>query len=251
MANVLIENVRLNDALEVSLDPHADGRLNASLVGFWSAMTPSGEAHRNITLRKVVAMRTLRDGINVHGHVVGFVGEDLHFENQGDDVRAFAGTWVHSSKSACRCGQVFAVWGAGGGDVNQTGFSKPYAKCGLTNTPATDVSFTRTFAKGISDWSSCAHVFGAGTVTYDQLVCCDLNGYPALSLDSTFCPDYSRADVTLDRLAWYDGHGRGRCTGSQEAMGKGGGLTAGLDCRHPADKCGRSECRTGGRSGPQ
>ena len=47
------------------------------------------------------------------------------------------------------------------------------------------------------------------------------------------------------------GHGQGRCTGSQEAMGKGGELTAGLDCRHPADKCGRSECRTGGRTGPQ
>ena len=112
VANVLIENVRLNDALDVSLDPHADGRLNASLVGFWSAMTPSGEAHRNITLRKVVAMRTLRDGVNVHGHVVGFVAEDLHFENQGDDVRAtIAGTWVHSSKvhvvadRSSRCGE--------------------------------------------------------------------------------------------------------------------------------------------------
>jgi len=58
---------------------------------------------------------------------------------------------------------VFAVWGAGGGAaVDQTGFDPPYAKCGLSNAPASDVVFRRTFAKGISDWSSCAHLFGAG-----------------------------------------------------------------------------------------
>ena len=41
-------------------------------------------------------MHTERDGINVHGRVEGWVGEDLHFESAGDDV--------------------FAVWGAGGGE---------------------------------------------------------------------------------------------------------------------------------------
>ena len=42
----------------------------------------SGAAHTNVTLRRIVAMRTLRDGVNVHGAVVGWTGEDLHFENQ-------------------------------------------------------------------------------------------------------------------------------------------------------------------------
>jgi hypothetical protein len=233
VSNVLVENVRLNDILNVSLDPHASGDyVRASLVGFWSAMTPSGEPHRDVALRRVVAMRTVRDGINVHGNVINWTGTDLHFENTGDDV--------------------FAVWGAGGGDVDQLGFDAPYAKCGLTNAPATDVSFTRVFAKGISDWSSCGHVFGAGRVVYDQMACCDLNGYPAMSIDSTFCPSYAHANVTLENLQWFDGKAKDMCEGGggggnrQDALGVGGKLTAGLDCTRSAAKCGHSNCHIGG-----
>lgn len=125
----------------------------------------------------------------MHGHVDGWTGTDLHFENQGDDV--------------------FAVWGAGGGDsTDQTGFSPPYAKCGLSNTPATNVVFRRTFAKGISDWSSCAHLFGAGTVLYDTMLCCSSplqsSPYPALQVASTFCADYPSANVTFKGLRWYN-----------------------------------------------
>ena len=127
VANVVIEDVRLNDALDASMDPHAGAGERASWAAFWSAMPPvvaggaggskavagtnsssdlasgsgsgsgsglgaasdaahanviSGAAHANVTLRRVVAMRTLRDGVNVHGAVVGWTGEDLHFENQ-------------------------------------------------------------------------------------------------------------------------------------------------------------------------
>ena len=220
VSNVLIEDVRLNDALDTSMDPHAGAGERASWAGFWSAMPPvvagggvvggggasdggvggvvvggaetlaPGAAHTNVTLRRIVAMRTLRDGINVHGAVRGWTGEDLHFENQGDDV--------------------FAVWGAGGGaGVDQTGFSPPYAKCDLTNAPASDVVFRRTFAKGISDWSSCAHVFGAsGSVAYDTMLCCSspsqATPYPALQVAATFCASYEDANVSFRALRWYD-----------------------------------------------
>ena len=189
-------------------------------------MTPSGEPHQNVALRRVVAMRTVRDGINVHGNVVNWTGSDLHFENTGDDV--------------------FAVWGAGGGNVDQLGFDAPYAKCGLTNTPATDVSFTRVFAKGISDWSSCGHVFGSGRVVYDQMACCDVNDYPAMSIDSTFCPAYAHANVTLDNLQWFDGNGKDRCDSTKDALGVGGKLTSGLECTRSKTICGYSNCHSGG-----
>lgn len=192
----------------------------SSWVGFWSAMTPSGEPHQNITFRKVVALRTGRDGINVHGNVINWTGEDLHFENTGDDV--------------------FAVWGAGGGkDVQQTGFyqqQKPYAPCMMSNPPATDIVFRRVFAKGISAWSSCAHTFGAGKVVYDQMMCCDNNGYPALQIDKTFCPTYPDANVSLSNLAWHDFQGQSLCQKGPSPVAQ----SVGLQCNSPADKCGSS-----------
>ena len=176
VANVLIENVRLNDIHDGSV----------SMSAFWSAMTPDDSPHRNITFRKIVVMRTDRDGINVHGHVVGWVGEDLHFENQGDDV--------------------YAVWGGGAGDVDQTGLGQPYAKCGLSNRQATDIVFRRVFAgAGTSGWSSCTHIFGSGRVVFDQVLCCSTpSQHPALTIDSTFCADYREGDVTFKGLRWYN-----------------------------------------------
>ncbi len=187
---VLIEDVRLNDLSE-----------QAGHSAFWSAMVPDGGAHRNVTLRRVVSMRTMRDGINVHGHVVGWLGEDLHFERCGDDV--------------------YAVWGAGGGaSVDQTGFDKPYVKCDLTNTPATDVVYRRTFAKPGGSWSSCSHVFGAGRVTFEQMLCCNTPQqayeYPALTVDSTFCPSYVNANVTFKGLRWYNHEAKDLCEPRQE-----------------------------------
>ena len=133
-------------------------------------------------------MRTKRDGINVHGHVVGWTGEDLHFENQGDDV--------------------YAVWGGGGGwNVPFSGLGGGEPKCGLSNTPASQVTFRRTFAgAGTSSWSSCAHIFGAGRVEYDQMLCCGTpSNHPALIIDGSFCPSYANADVSVRRLRWFRG----------------------------------------------
>ena len=266
VANVLIENVRLNDLSE-----------QAAQSAFWSAMTPDDTAHRNITFRKVVSMRTMRDGINVHGHVVGWLGEDLHFERCGDDV--------------------YAVWGAGGGaDVDQTGFDKPCApsrrescgphsggfpppldqpptpldqmaaarpwllllpstplypmaaarsearrpisrcadvKCGLTNRPATDIVYRRVFAKPGGSWSSCSHVFGAGRVAFEDMLCCNTPQqayqYPALTIDSTFCPSYANANVSFKGLRWFDDGHKDLCApgagGTTPVRAQAGGAT--------------------------
>ena len=185
VSNVLIEDVRLNDLSG-----------EASMSAFWSAMAPDDSAHRNITFRRIVSMRTARDGINVHGNVVGWTGEDLHFEDCGDDV--------------------FAVWGAGGGDdVDQTGFDPPYVKCRLTNRPATDVVFRRVFAKPGGSWSSCSHVFGSGRVLFDEMLCCHTTkqdwSYPALTVDSTFCPSYKDAAITFRQLRWFDYNANDLC----------------------------------------
>jgi hypothetical protein len=66
VSNVLIENVRLNDIVDDE----------ASLTAFWSAMPPDGSPHVNITFRRVACMRTKRDGINVHGQLIGWTGEE-------------------------------------------------------------------------------------------------------------------------------------------------------------------------------
>ena len=77
--------------------------------------------------------------------------------------------------------------------------------CGLNNTPATDVVFRRTFAgPGASSWSSCSHVFGAGRVSYEDMTCCrTTSNYPALIVDSSFCPDYTHGFITVKRLRWF------------------------------------------------
>ena len=185
ISNVTIQNVRLNDLVDGS----------ASWGAFWSAMAPDGSAHRNITFRKVVAMRTDRDGINVHGNVIGWLGEDLHFENQGDDV--------------------YAVWGAGGGyDVQFHGLGNPNdVACGLSNPPATDIVFRRLFAgPGSSPWSSCSHIFGSGRVEIHDLKCCSTkSNHPVLIVDSTFCPSYKQANVTVTGLQWYGDYGQDLC----------------------------------------
>ena len=132
--NVLAENLRLND-LKAE---------DSSNVGFWSSMTTDNSAHTNITLRKIVCMRTNQDGVNVHGSVVDWSGSDLHFENTGDDV--------------------FAVWGAGA-DTRTSGMGS--GKCPkMTNAPATRVSFDRIFARQKSggSYGTCLSIFGSRQV---------------------------------------------------------------------------------------
>jgi hypothetical protein len=113
----------------------------------------------------------------------------LHFENQGDDV--------------------YATWGAGGGaDVAEIGMGQEGIMCRLSNPPATDVVFRRVFAgAGTSSWSSCAHVFGAGTLLYEDMLCCSSPEWehPALTVEDAFCASYPHANITLRRLRWFKG----------------------------------------------
>ena len=83
-----------------------------------------------------------------------------------------------------------------------------FVRCGLTNSPATNVTYRNTFAKPGGSWSSCSHIFGAGTVLLEHMLCChtpqQAYQYPALSIDSTFCPSYTHANVTFRGLRWFD-----------------------------------------------
>ncbi len=178
--NVLVENLRLNDL-------RAD---EGSNVVFWSAMTMDDSAHTNVTVRKVVSMKTHVDGINVHGAVVNWAGSDIHIENTGDDV--------------------YAVWGAGA-DGHTSGMAS--GQCPpMTNAPATEVSFERLFARQKSGggYGTCMSLFGTGRVSVDQMVCCEEHSGGAqgiLNIEKDFCALYpaGQANITFGHASWFRG----------------------------------------------
>merc|ERR1711879_503319 len=118
-------------------------------------MTTDDSAHTNITFRKVVSMRTNQDGINVHGSVVNWHGEDLHFENTGDDV--------------------YAVWGGGAYATHTSGMPGSGNCPPMTNVPATQVSFHRLLAKQKSggSYGTCFSIFGGRLVDIADMTCCE------------------------------------------------------------------------------
>ena len=105
ISNVLIQNVRLSDAVkraEISqmkgncsegeaLD--ADGKhVRAHQVSVWLAKLPDSETGRNANVRidNLVSMNSRADGLNVHSAVDGLTLENGHIENSGDDC---IGVW--------------------------------------------------------------------------------------------------------------------------------------------------------------
>eukprot|EP00663_Eupelagonemidae_sp_cell21sb_P006471 gene6471-134_t len=185
--NVLIENVRCNDA-----------NAHKSPVAFWSAMAPDNAPHKNITLRRFASMKGARDGINVHGNVQGFLAEDIHIENGGDDI--------------------LGVWGAGG--------------LGVQNPVASGLRFRRVFGRydnNYNGWGDCAQLFGAGTVSFEDYTCCarakfdpnnNQNGKVALNLDNFNCcsPSYTHASkFTVTNLVWASNTGENWCKNPQTA----------------------------------
>ena len=48
-----------------------------------------------------------------------------------------------------------------------------------------------------------------------QMLCCATPqqdyDYPALTIDTTFCPNYTHADVTVKSLSWYKSDGEDIC----------------------------------------
>jgi hypothetical protein len=177
--NVLVENLRINDLRND--DPSF---LLNSKVAFWSSMTIDDSSHTNITLRQIFCAKTLRDGMNIHGRVVNFLGEDLHFENPGDDV--------------------YAVWGVG--DT-----TNPY--CPNKANLGTDISFNHIYARIKRGPGICAQVFGAKHVLYNNLTCCDRRPqgwpHPCFRKLSSYCGDNSQVikgyntRVVVKPVRWY------------------------------------------------
>jgi hypothetical protein len=140
VANVFIENVRLND-LYLPSDPSQYASGQASQVAVWTPMTNDGSAVTNITVRNLVSMLTRGDGINFHGNVQNSLVEDCHIENTGDDNYAFWGAYAENPS-----GVVFR------------------------NNVAVNPGVTRDYGYGV-----CAAIYGAKGVEITGLTCYDLS----------------------------------------------------------------------------
>jgi len=167
--NVLVENLRVN------IFGSDDTKVNNTL--FWSSMNINDNAHNNIYLRKIISMNTLADGINVHGNIQNFIGEDLHLENAKDDI--------------------VAIWGVGGGtDALSDSGTKVCPK--LTNTVASNISFNRIFAKpssGAQRVGDCYRVIGAKDVSFNNVTCC-ANDF--LGIIDTYCAKFPPTTAKID-----------------------------------------------------
>ena len=178
-------------------------------------------------------MKTAADGVNVHGSVVGFSGTDLHFENTGDDV--------------------YAVWGAGA-DTKTSGMAS--GRCPrLTNAPATDISFGRTFAKQQAGggYGTCTSIFGARKVTIDHMLCCeehDASDRQGLfNIEKDFCSAYPAGgtDIRVTHATWFNG-ARDLCQGSDVQFINDVGLHGTPLSKSPGlceDSTGKGLCSTG------
>ena len=109
--NVLVQNVRLSDAVKraeiAKMDGNcasgealdADGRhVAAHQVSVWVAKLPAAEAaqHTNVLIDNLVSMNSRADGLNVHGAVRGLVLRDGHIENSGDDCIGVWGSGIEN-----------------------------------------------------------------------------------------------------------------------------------------------------------
>jgi len=113
-ADVLIENVRLNDYLfkedsskvgaavpgnyECKTEKWSEeccfckpNGIRSSQVAVWVPASRNPEGSRNIVVRNLVASSTQADGINFHGKVTDSSVENAYIQNTGDDIYALWG----------------------------------------------------------------------------------------------------------------------------------------------------------------
>jgi len=192
--HVLIEDVRLNDLNDESHRHPVAVTGNCSVTVFWSAMTPDDSPHSDITVRRIYSGTTYRDGVNVHGNVQNFLGEDLHFEYLGDDA--------------------FPIWGAGS----------------IGNTVADNITFRRVTAwypdEFDSRFGNCVQLFGVKRATYDHLRCCgsghwhpswdhsdpDLYQGHAFVVWNGFHADFKDTQLVINDFVWqFSKNGTDRC----------------------------------------
>jgi hypothetical protein len=182
VSNVLVENIRANMYTDNS------NNKNINRTFFWSSMNIKDQSHNNIILRRIVSLQTSADGINVHGNVQGFVGEDLYFENVKDDT--------------------VAIWGVGGGECAcNTHDSNPNGCPSISNTVASNIRFERVFARKSLNIGECYRIIGAKDVSFIDITCCDIS-YPnnptnLMGIMDTYCaqfPENSIIDISGGRV---------------------------------------------------
>jgi len=187
--NVLIEDIRLADGLA--------GYGVKTMLAAWSAFPPDGTPHKNLTIRRLVSMGSGKDGLNIHGPVDGFTGEDLYIERANDDT--------------------FAFWGAGGAP--------------FVNSRTRDIKLTRLFVRYDKswdpDWGTCLTSFGfGGKFTADHLMCCQdhagdtpgpnevcsdiayagtfQSGQHAVTFQPAFQANYSGSNAKITNVVWWN-----------------------------------------------
>ena len=91
-----------------------------------------------------------------------------------------------------------------------------------TNAPATEVSFSRIFAKQQAGGASgtCMDVFGSRKVTVDGMLCCDQYGDESsgmFRINNVFCPSYPNGEtnITIAQSRWYH-NSHNMCSGNPD-----------------------------------
>ena len=185
--NVLIQNVRLSDAVKraevakmagdcasgEALD--ADGKhVRAHQVSVWVAKLPSSERghHENVLVDNLVSMNSRADGLNVHGAVRNFTLSHSHIQNSGDDC--------------------IGVWSAGIKSMT------------IRDTVAKDCAVT---AGAQGNWGSCMGTYAFKSLAVDGLECFDpfvttagcnpRTHWTAMHINKAFANDCMPADATL------------------------------------------------------
>jgi len=185
--NVTIEDVRLADGLV--------GYGVKSMMAMWSAFPPDGAMHKNVSVRRLVSMGSGKDGMNIHGPIDGFTGEDMYIERANDDT--------------------FAFWGAGG--------------IPFLNNRTRNIKLNRLFVRYQKSWDhywgTCLTSFGFGvSFEINQLMCCQdgkpdapdpkgvcdhigyqgtfQNGQHAVTFQPDFYANYSEASARITNVVW-------------------------------------------------
>ncbi len=192
--NVVIRNIRLSDAvLRADIDQmegncktgealdRNGNHVRAHQVSVWIAKLPESEidSHLNIIVDNIVSMNSRADGLNIHGSVKGFVLQNSHIENSGDDC---IGIW--STQSRVLIHNVTTV------------------NCAVT--------------AGIQqNWGSCVGTYAFTALRIDGLKCydpfADVDGcnprthYTAIHLNHAFAEDCMPADsiLSLKRISYF------------------------------------------------
>lgn len=160
VSNVLVENIRAN-----MYNIHQN---SSNYTFFWSSMNINDSPHNNIILRRIVSLKTEADGINVHGNIQNFVGEDLYFENVGDDS--------------------VAIWGVGGGTKACNTHDNHKQNCPAKNNVASNIRFERVFARQSQNLGECYRIIGAKDVSLVDITCC--GGNILVGTIDSYCVDY-------------------------------------------------------------